>query len=295
MIIKNFLFHRVNPVRDLLWDPMDVGLFDQCIKYLKKNYHVISLEKNLFSGELIKTKKKLATVMFDDGYVDNIQYAVPVLEKHDCPASFYVVTGCIDHNLPTWTHIVEHLFLYTNKLEINVETDSLPPSLKKNKWVDKNERIEFAKQMNPYLKNLTHENRSSVIMKLQKYFNDVELPKIMMSWKEVKQLNDAGFSIGSHSSSHAMLGTVADDNEVSNLHDQASGRSGNNRLIYFDRFFIAKVDLRFWFQQQHSQSGKSQLFQFGLLKRAKLRIDNAHIKFASISLHRAFGTRNMYA
>ncbi|MEO5570074.1 MAG: polysaccharide deacetylase family protein [Bacteroidia bacterium] len=165
---------------------------------------------------MIKTKKTLATVMFDDGYVDNIEYAAPILKKHDCPASFYVVTGCIDFNLPTWTHIVEHLFLYTKKLEIEIETDSLPQSLRKNKWVNKNERVEFAKQMNPYLKHLSHENRSSVILKLQQYFNDVELPKIMMNWKEVKQLSDEGFSIGSHSISHAMLGTIADENEVSN-------------------------------------------------------------------------------
>ena len=42
--------------------------------------------------------------MFDDGYKDNIEYAAPILRQFKCPASFYVVTDCIDRNVPTWTY-----------------------------------------------------------------------------------------------------------------------------------------------------------------------------------------------
>ncbi|MBK7956947.1 MAG: polysaccharide deacetylase family protein [Bacteroidetes bacterium] len=35
---------------------------------------------------------------FDDGYLDNLEYAAPILAKYKVPASFYVVTDCIDQN-----------------------------------------------------------------------------------------------------------------------------------------------------------------------------------------------------
>ena len=67
MTIKNFLFHRVNPERDILWDPMDVELFDKCISYIKRKYTIISVED--FTETL--SDKKYATISFDDGYKDN--------------------------------------------------------------------------------------------------------------------------------------------------------------------------------------------------------------------------------
>lgn len=58
MKIKNFLFHRVNPERDLMWDPMDPKLFEQSIRYLKKNYQIVLLEEFILSGDYKKKHKK---------------------------------------------------------------------------------------------------------------------------------------------------------------------------------------------------------------------------------------------
>jgi len=86
-MIRNFLFHRVSPERDKLWDPMDVPLFDKCIRYIAAHYQVVLLE-DLIAGKIQRGKKKLATISFDDGYKDNIVYAAPILEKYNCKASF---------------------------------------------------------------------------------------------------------------------------------------------------------------------------------------------------------------
>ena len=40
--------------------------------------------------------ESVCTIGFDDGYRDNIDHALPLLKKYGCPASFYVVTDCID-------------------------------------------------------------------------------------------------------------------------------------------------------------------------------------------------------
>src|SRR5436309_2296093 len=104
-MVSNFLFHSVNLMRDTLWDPMDTLLFEKCIKYISRKYIVVQLEEFFFDKQNLRSKKEFATVLFDDGYKDNIEYAAPILDKNRIKASFYVVTSCIDQNVPTWTYI----------------------------------------------------------------------------------------------------------------------------------------------------------------------------------------------
>ena len=44
----------------------------------------------------------------------------------------------------------------------------------------------------------------------------MQLPKIMMSWNDIKQLKSEGYTIGSHSVTHSMLGTMTNDDDVFN-------------------------------------------------------------------------------
>src|SRR5688572_24954850 len=108
-VIRNFLFHRVNPTRDKLWDPMDVRLFERCIRFISQRYRVVLFEDLVMAGNW-NISEPLATIMFDDGYKDNLEYAAPILAKFGCKASFYVVTDCISQNLPTWTYQLDFAF-----------------------------------------------------------------------------------------------------------------------------------------------------------------------------------------
>src|SRR5687767_9198859 len=102
MLVKNFLFHRVSEEKDELWPPMTPALFDRIIQLLTKKYRVVGLEDFQEGLSTDGKGRKLATVLFDDGYKDNIEYAAPILKKYHCHASFYIVTNCIDKNIPTW-------------------------------------------------------------------------------------------------------------------------------------------------------------------------------------------------
>lgn len=56
MKIFNFLFHRVNPSRDVLWDPMSVSNFEKCIKHIASEYEVLRFEDILSLSNNFKTK-----------------------------------------------------------------------------------------------------------------------------------------------------------------------------------------------------------------------------------------------
>lgn len=230
-MIRNFLFHRVSPQRDIMWDPMDVALFERCIKYITRNYNVLLLE-DMMQSEEQKKGKKIATISFDDGYKDNIEYAAPILKKYNCKASFYIVTNCIENNTLTWTHILEHTFQYTTVPHFKLDFDFLPVELKVESLPTKNERIGYAKKLIPFLKTISHENREMVLDVVKTSFNDCELPKLMMNWSDVSQLKNSGFYVGSHSVSHHMLGSMTNENDVK-FELEHSGNIIKERLGYF--------------------------------------------------------------
>lgn len=230
-MIHNFLFHRVNPIRDRLWDPMDVDLFEKCIQYISKKYRVVLFENFMLSDSRTLTSN-IATIMFDDGYKDNIEYAVPILEKYKCKASFYVVTDCIDHNIPTWTHNLEYLFLHTCKSDITIDFDFLPDDFKITKLSDLNARIHYVSKLKPRLKKLNHYHRQLVLNTVNSAFDDVVIPGMMMDWNDLRLLKEKGHYIGSHTASHQMLGTI-DNNEVV-LHElSVSAKRIKDELGYF--------------------------------------------------------------
>jgi peptidoglycan/xylan/chitin deacetylase (PgdA/CDA1 family) len=232
--MKNFLFHRVNPNRDILWDPMDPILFEKCIKYIKNNYEVVSLEEYILNDEKNVNSNKIATILFDDGYKDNLEYAAPILSKYKCPASFYIITDCIEKNIPSWTHILEHQFLFTKKDSVDFDAKGLPEYINKRNWKNQAEKIAYIKKLKPFLKTISHVERENILSQISQSLNDIELPRVMMSWDDVKQLKDYGFTIGSHTVTHAMLGTIVDENIVKKeLND--SGNEILKKLGFFPK------------------------------------------------------------
>ncbi len=209
MIVRNYSFHRVSPEKDYLWQPMSPVLFEKIIKYLTKTFQIVNLEEYYVSKNR-NHKKPLACIVFDDGYKDNIKFALPILRKYNCPASFYIVTDCINNNIPTWTYVFDYLFQHTGILSLKIDTSNLPQGLNVLKWKSRKERLIYAKKFKPFLKRLKHRTREKILNDILVNFNDVAIPKVMMSWDQLRELNKLGFRIGSHSKSHTLLATIED-------------------------------------------------------------------------------------
>lgn len=232
-MVKIFLFHRVSPFRDILWDPMDIPLFEKCIQYISSKYHVVLLEDLMMKRlKPEQAGKKKACIVFDDGYKDNIEYAAPILCKYNIQASFYVVTDCIDKNIPTWTHQLDYAFQFTNTSAVNLAYDFLPVELQIKSLTDKKDRIEFVRKLKPALKKVTHEERQIVMNAVLDAFKDIEMPRFMMNWDDLRLLKKLGHYIGSHTVNHVMLGTMIHKESIkSELVN--SGEKIKNELGYF--------------------------------------------------------------
>ncbi len=213
MIVKNFLFHRVSEQADFMWPPMRPQLFEKIIKKLNKQFCIVNLENFLNDVDYWKSSKKpLATVLFDDGYKDNIEYAAPILKKYSCPASFYVVTDCIDKNVPTWTYIVDFILQNSSNLKLELNAEYVPNELRRIEVDGKFSKA--SKRLKPWMKGLPNVRRLEVL-KLLVEQSSIEIPeKLMMSWSDVSQLSSLGFTIGSHTHTHPMLGRLEAEAEI---------------------------------------------------------------------------------
>jgi peptidoglycan/xylan/chitin deacetylase (PgdA/CDA1 family) len=134
-IVPIVVYHIVRPaypddsesVKGLAQTP---ELFDAQMQYLSDaGYHVISfgaLEKYLKEGETLP--KKPIVISFDDGWTNQILYALPILEKHHFTATFFIFTDPIgkrgfltwdnlrtirDAGMSIGSHTLSHPFLTT--------------------------------------------------------------------------------------------------------------------------------------------------------------------------------------
>jgi peptidoglycan/xylan/chitin deacetylase (PgdA/CDA1 family) len=106
------MYHRIAKTETDPWQlAVNQENFEQQLKVLKKKYNIISvceLTEQLINNKIIADSVCLT---FDDAYTDNYLYAKPLLEKHDCPATFFVPTLYIGQNKLFWWDELKNILL----------------------------------------------------------------------------------------------------------------------------------------------------------------------------------------
>lgn len=178
--------------------------FEEFIIYLKKNYNIISLED--FYAEKFKKDTLNIAITFDDGYLNNYKYAIPILEKHQIPASFYITT-IHDKSTFLWADYIDLVSYYTSKKEIFFN----------NKNYTKNKKNEFSshgESLKDTLKTLEY----TVIEDIYNIFkddwsiikkNNLEDYWQLMTNKQIEVISkNKLFTIGAHADTHTSLTAI---------------------------------------------------------------------------------------
>lgn len=203
-------FHRVlpenlrqqYPLPGLVTTPEELHWI---LSYCRKHYNCGSISKTI---ELWKRKNKgkkpLLAITFDDGQEDNYRYAIPVLEKLGLTSTFFVPVSNIETATPLWHDILGFTVLRLFESDKN-GIDKLNESLRLNLFLCRSP-IEAARAAVKRAKSITVHQRVKLIQNLMKD-NNAPCPKWarMMTWQHLREINNNGHEIGSHSMTHPLL------------------------------------------------------------------------------------------
>lgn len=87
--------------------------FDQHLQVLRDHFEPASLCR-LVSGTGLR--HAMVAVTFDDGYADNLHHALPCLERHGIPATFFLTSGMLGATTEFWWDELERLLLAPQQL-----------------------------------------------------------------------------------------------------------------------------------------------------------------------------------
>lgn len=128
-------FHRVNDL--LAGDSLTCSpaKFETFCRFFRQHFRVVSLSEQVAASRIGSDMGGTLSITFDDGYLDNVEVAAPILRKLKLPATFFVTTGFVgshatppwDRNLPRqpgWMSWDDVRTLHAQGFEIGSHTDS---------------------------------------------------------------------------------------------------------------------------------------------------------------------------
>lgn len=218
------LYHRIaEPVRDPQMLCVSPEKFEDHISMLVKKFKPVRLSEIV---DRVKYGKKLlprtTAITFDDGYLDNLDKAVPILEKYKVPATIFIASGCIKEGY-FWWDFVANLILYSKHvlpINISISGEVFRWDLTKEKIIDSkwvagecldNARISAYNVLIKEIKPLSKRERDHVLQLLCKT-TGVEYSIVMhgcpplMKEKDILELASSKMiDIGGHTVNHLKL------------------------------------------------------------------------------------------
>jgi peptidoglycan/xylan/chitin deacetylase (PgdA/CDA1 family) len=164
----------------------------------------------------LKDEKELTgypvAVTFDDGFLDNVEVAAPVLHQYGIRAAFYLTVGLIGSSEAPWYSRVRWAVLTTKRHSWN-------SSLHQREWDLSRPAGRETALLAAYdaCAPLVKEAQREAINTIQKELDvSPELPerRMMMNWEEAKSLSRAGHVVGSHTITHPNVAYIKDDSEL---------------------------------------------------------------------------------
>lgn len=208
------MYHRILPSNDTRFATEEPGMvitpetLDMHLQEVKKFFQPVHLSQWLQDKHEGKPlPNKACAITFDDGWLDNYEYAWPVLKKHNMPASIFIVADMIGTNRTFWPNMLATLLK-------DVETEQLKSMLS---WIPQSAEV-LSKTSIPYeekLAVLIHQakqlNEKDIYPNIAKLDFEFNHQAVLMNWQQIKELNQSPLiEFGSHTSNHLRLNNKLD-------------------------------------------------------------------------------------
>ena len=197
--------HRVSDDNEGFLEGLPPHWFREQLAYLTRHYEVIPLSTLVACIEEGRPPPPRSVALtFDDGFRDNVEAALPVLEAFNVTATVFLVTGSLSDGQLPWSQRLGFLFQRTEVAEVQHDLlGPLPIPL-----ADEAQRRRAYQHVKSALVPLPYGPRDAVIEQFGHRLG-VEAPlNRMMTWQHAREALAAGHEMGAHTYSHALLARV---------------------------------------------------------------------------------------
>ncbi len=203
--LSTFIFHRVLQEPDPIFPgEMHARRFDDVCNWIKSWFNVMPLDIAVVRLKEGRLPTRSACITFDDGYADNHDVALPILQRHGLTATFFVATGFLDGGRMWNDTIVESIRLSSETTIDLGNADCFRIWTLAEKAVAINAQIQKIKYLSVQERLAVTENLA-LVAKVRPPDN------LMMTSIQVKSLRRMGMQIGAHTVSHPILARLSDD------------------------------------------------------------------------------------
>ncbi len=210
--VITLLYHRVTRLES---DPQQLSVtpenFRAQMRYLKDNFLLVRLDAD-WSG----VDRPSVAVTFDDGYTDNVNEALPILEEYGIPSTFFISTGFVDSHTEFWWDDLDRILL--NKVHLPVRY-TLDTGNEVREWPTKSaaERAQLYRLLHVLIKNLPPEQREQQMAQLRAWADVTEQGRTshrVATLDELKRLAQSELvTIGGHTVTHTRLSILSADRQ----------------------------------------------------------------------------------
>jgi peptidoglycan/xylan/chitin deacetylase (PgdA/CDA1 family) len=221
------MFHRVRPETPGTFRPNQTleitpQFLDEVLVSLKAaGVEIVSMDevhRRLVSGE---QRGRFVALTFDDGYRDNLEYAWPVLKRHQAPWTIYVPSDYPEGRGELWWIALELAIRDHDQIEVTVDgvTRLIDCDTDEAKW-------RAFHTVYRHLRACTTESEVRQIMRELSFASRIDLHRLCrdecMNWDELGFLaGDPLVTIGAHTVTHPILARVPGDQVRSEMLDGA--------------------------------------------------------------------------
>jgi len=195
-------YHRVGIGGIPFYSELETRKFEHQMRHIRENYHLISLDALVDELQKPTDPKPAVAVTFDDGYLGTYTEAFPILRKYEIPATVYLAAECIETGNAAW---YDRLFLAlqsipSGHLELDVPGGRFHLTTKQS-------RINAAEQIIAHLRGTTDEERTRLCAAIEAKATlpEGELKNRMMSWSQIREMQDWGVKFEAHTMTHPVL------------------------------------------------------------------------------------------
>jgi len=206
-----FTLHHVRPARKDRFQPnrlLEVTphfLEGTILRLRKRGIDLVGMDEAYRRLTEHDYARRFAAFTFDDGYKDNLEFALPVLEKHGVPFAQYVATSFPDRLGELWWVSLERVIAKNGRIVIPIEGEE--------RFFDcegTDKKNETFAQIYGWLRSLKDESELRRIVRDlgQRYGVDTQAPcrELCMTWPEIGRMADSKLAtIGAHTVNHIML------------------------------------------------------------------------------------------